>query len=123
MTANEFMSREECESAVRYGTLEIEGIGKLRVRSLHGRELDRFEKMVAEANPSGGEKVPTRAGHYAIACAMVDGNGENLFNPEDDADVDKVGQLNAAIRLAVVNWSTQWVEELRKGMDGAALGN
>ena len=91
--------------------------GWIRIRSLTGRERDRFEAEVLKKNGQKGLNLDNVRAKLVVAAA-VDQDGKQLFQPGDEA---KVGQKNGAAlsRVAAVaqrlgGLSTADVEELAK---------
>lgn len=62
--------------------------GFVYIKELSGKQREEFERRVAQGRKKGDDYRGLRA--KLIVDSLVDEEGENLFNPEDSSNVEKM---------------------------------
>ncbi len=111
----------------RYATVEVDGLGKVRIRSLTELERSRIEASLRDkkGNLSGNRMIDLKC--RMIVETLVDGDGNLLFT---NADIERIRQQDSKVTntltdaiQAHVGFTDEDMEDLEKNCEPTADAN
>ena len=96
-SANGLLSKEAILKARELATEDVdikELGGKVRVREMTGAQRDAWEGSNIKGRGKNMTANLVNARARLVAYSVIDNSGQLLFNPDDPAEINRIGQLS-----------------------------